>query len=46
MPGCIPMYDDDEIADIAKSLAIVLVSVGNSFRYIFNSLPLLKISCN
>ena len=45
MPGCVPMFDDSDIADLASSLALVFVAVGNSFKYILNySLSTLKLS--
>ena len=46
MPGCIPIYDDDDISDLARTLAIVFMGVGNSFRYIFNYMPSFRISNN
>ena len=36
MPSCIPIYDDEDIADLANTLALVFVSVRNSVNAFLN----------
>ena len=44
MHGCLPMFDDETIEELADVLALVVISIRNSFNYVFNySLSALKI---